>query len=78
MAKAYQCDRCQQYYTANKEIPMGSTDVCMAGISYDVRNTQGDLIKSRTFELCDSCLKKIKDFMEFRADFVAKESKITK
>lgn len=73
MAKAYQCDRCQQYYTANKEIPMGSTDRFLSGIKYKIVFPDGAVKDGREFEFCDDCLKKIKDFMEFRADFVPKE-----
>lgn len=73
MANAYQCDRCQQYYTANKEIPMGSTDRFLSGIEYKIAFPDGAVKDGREFELCDDCLKKIKDFMEFRADFVPKE-----
>lgn len=72
MAKAYQCDRCMQYYTANKEIPMGGTDKTLSGIVYKVTYPDESVKDGREFELCDDCLKKIKDFMEFRADFVSK------
>lgn len=68
MAKAYQCDRCMQYYTANKEIPVGSTDTVLSGINYVVTKAGMDPKTGRSFELCDACLKKIKDFMENRTD----------
>lgn len=75
MAKAYQCDRCMQYYTENKEIPMGGTDTILSGIKYVVKKAGQDPKDGRNFELCDDCLKKIYDFMGFRADFVPKENK---
>lgn len=75
MAKAYQCDRCMQYYTENKEIPMGGTDVLLSGIKYIVKPTGKEPKDGRNFELCDDCLQKIKDFMEFKADFVSKGEK---
>lgn len=72
MAKAYQCDRCMQYYTDNKDLPMGGTDTVLTGIKYVVKKSGQDPKDGRNFELCDDCLKKIKDFMEFRADLVSK------
>lgn len=75
MAKAYQCDRCMQYYTDNKDLPMGGTDTVLTGIKYVVKKIGYEPKDGRNFELCDDCLKKIKDFMEFRADFVLKENK---
>lgn len=74
MAKAYQCDRCMQYYTANKEIPIGGTDTVLSGIKYVSTKTGYEPKDYRSFELCDDCLKKIKDFMEFRADIVPKDN----
>lgn len=75
MAKAIQCDRCYAYFSENKEIPINGTDTFLAGIAYRIQKTSSpDISNSRTFDLCDDCLKKIKDFMEYRADFVSKES----
>lgn len=76
MAKAYQCDRCQQYYTENKEIPMGGTDKMLCGVLYKIRLADGTIRDGRYYELCDDCLKKVKDFMDLRADVVSKENKI--
>ena len=75
MAKAIQCDRCYAYFSENKEIPINGTDTFLVGIAYRIRKTSSsDITNGRAFDLCDDCLKKIKDFMECRADFVSKES----
>lgn len=74
MAKAYQCDRCMQYYTENKEIPIGGTDTFLSGITYLKKKPGDEAETARKFELCDDCLKKIVDFMDHRADIVQKET----
>lgn len=63
MAKAYQCDRCMQYYTANKEnpVPGMSTDKIATGMAFT--HTGG---YSKPYELCDDCLKKLIDFIAYR------------
>lgn len=75
MAKAIQCDRCYAYFSENKEIPINGTDTFLVGITYRIQKRNSPSVTNgRAFDLCDDCLKKINDFMEFRADFVSKAS----
>lgn len=66
MAKAYQCDRCMQYYTENKEVtPRGmDTSTFMTGIVVvtSVNSKRG------TYELCDDCARRLLDFLENRKE----------
>lgn len=64
MAKAYQCDRCMNYYTENKEviIPGNSTDAIATGIVFLGRNAE----LKRTYELCDACLGELTNWVAFR------------
>lgn len=63
MAKAYQCDRCMAYYTANKDVlvPGRSTDSIATGINI-LSRTSTDKI----YELCDTCLKELTDWLAFK------------
>lgn len=63
MAKAYQCDRCMAYYTANKEVivPGQSTNSIATGITINSTTSSG-----KRYELCDACLKDITDWLAFR------------
>lgn len=62
MAKAYQCDRCFNYYTANKEchVPGRPTSVLATGITIEDTSPQQS---SKKYELCDDCLEQLFDFL---------------
>lgn len=64
MARAYQCDRCMQYYTANKDVvPVGmSTEAVATGMII----TTTVEAKKKQYELCDNCLKELTDWLAFR------------
>ena len=71
MAKAYQCDRCFQYYTDNKEVlvPGFGTDKIARGMSILGPNTSTAGSATQThkdYELCDACLKELNDWLAFR------------
>lgn len=74
MAKAYQCDRCLWYYSANKDvIPRGlPTDKVAKGVK--IVTVQDNV--ARYYELCDDCLRKLMDFLEYRDNL--KEEGVTK
>lgn len=66
MARAYQCDRCMQYYTENKDVRVpnsGSTKDIMAGAT--IFGKQANSAKA-TYELCDTCCKELTDWLAFR------------
>ena len=66
MAAAMKCDRCGKYYDDNKAIRQVKTnfgDSTIIAIKYVYRN-----ISVRRFDLCDDCVRKLKDFMMMRED----------
>lgn len=66
MARAYQCDRCMQYYTENKDVLVpgtGSTKDIMAGIS--IFGGERSAV-TKSYELCDTCCKELTDWLAFR------------
>lgn len=61
MALAHRCDRCGEYYDRNNIREQGNVSVgdhTIVGIAY-VRRDSID----KQFDLCDGCVKKLKDFM---------------
>ena len=61
MAAAMKCDRCGKYYDDNEGKRQGITNISdstIIAIKYLHRNTS----VSR-FDLCDDCIRKLKDFM---------------
>lgn len=68
MAKAYQCDRCMQYYTANKEnlVPGMGTDKIATGMCYTFPHGNDGFDVTKQYQLCDDCLKKLIDFIAYR------------
>lgn len=65
MAKAYQCDRCMNYYTENKDVvPRGmATNDVVNGLRIVTKTS-----KIKHYELCDDCLKKLVNFLEYRSE----------
>ena len=64
MALVHRCDRCGEYYDRNNIREQGKASVgdpAIVGIAYLHR----DSIDKR-FDLCDGCVKKLKDFMAMR------------
>ncbi len=67
MSKAYQCDRCMQFFKVNKEFPTGSTTSVLSGFQYILYDSaSGERRCGKAYELCDDCIKKMKDFVEIR------------
>lgn len=64
MASAYQCDRCMQYYTQNKEVvPIGlPSSVVATGVTINTT----DSARFKKYDLCDNCLKELTDWLMFR------------
>ena len=66
MALAHRCDRCGKYYDDNdirKQGDVSVDDSVVVGIAYVHWNTI-----DRRLDLCDSCVKKLKDFMAMREE----------
>ena len=64
MAAAMKCDRCGKYYDDNKVTRQGITNVgdsTIIAMKYVYRNTSAN-----RFDLCDDCVRKLKDFMMMR------------
>ena len=64
MAAAMKCDRCGKYYDDNEATRQGITNISdstIIAIQYVYRN-----IAANRFDLCDDCVRKLKDFMMMR------------
>lgn len=64
MAAAMKCDRCGKYYDDNKATRQGITNIgdsIIIAMKYVYRNTSAN-----RFDLCDDCVRKLKDFMMMR------------
>lgn len=70
MAKAYQCDRCFQYYTENKEtvVPGAPSDAIATEMVILDKNVEGSGMprRKKSYELCDECMKELVNWLYFR------------
>ena len=64
MAAAMKCDRCGKYYDDNeatRQVKTNFGDNTIIAIKYVYHNTSAS-----RFDLCDDCVRKLKDFMMMR------------